>query len=94
MKKIVPIIFLLWTVSGALRAQSLHYSNTSGKANVFDLAVWTVDNNTDGLLLKAGADYGGEWTRDISINSWNAVSLLRPDVESTRCGASQITGKP
>lgn len=80
MKKIIPIIFLLWIVFSALHAQSLHYSNTSGKTNVFDLAVWTMDNNTDGLLLKAGADYGGEWTRDISINSWNAVSLLRPDV--------------
>ncbi|MCQ2113927.1 MAG: hypothetical protein MJY52_02565 [Bacteroidaceae bacterium] len=80
MKKIILIIFLLWIVSSALHAQSLHYSNTSGKTNVFDLAIWTMDNNTDGLLLKAGADYGGEWTRDISINSWNAVSLLRPDV--------------
>lgn len=81
MKKIFPIIFLLlWTESGALYGQSLDCGSTQGKTNVFDLAVWTVDNNTDGLLLKAGADYGGEWTRDISINSWNAVSLLRPDV--------------
>lgn len=43
-------------------------------------ALWTIDHNTDGQLLKAGADYGGEWTRDISINSWNAVSLLRPEI--------------
>lgn len=43
-------------------------------------ALWTINHNTDSLLLKAGADYGGEWTRDISINSWNAVSLLRPEV--------------
>ena len=81
MKKIIPIIFLLLsTVPGLLCAQSLNFGSTSGKTNAFDLAVWTVDNNTDGLLLKAGADYGGEWTRDISINSWNAVSLLRPEV--------------
>lgn len=42
-------------------------------------AIWTIDHNTtEDSLLKAGADYGGEWTRDIAINSWNAVSLLRP----------------
>lgn len=44
------------------------------------VAIRTIDRNTEGRLLKAGADYGGEWTRDISMNSWNAVSLLRPDI--------------
>ncbi len=81
MKNVVLILFtLLCTAPALLCAQSLHDGSATGKTNVFDLAVWTVDNNTDGLLLKAGADYGGEWTRDISINSWNAVSLLRPAV--------------
>ncbi|MDO5447212.1 MAG: hypothetical protein Q4F34_05500 [Prevotellaceae bacterium] len=51
-----------------------------GLQKSLQLALWTIDHNTDGQLLKAGADYGGEWTRDISINSWNAASLLRPDV--------------
>ena len=46
----------------------------------FQLAVRTVDINTRRGILAAGGDYGGEWTRDISINSWNGVSLLRPDV--------------
>ena len=40
----------------------------------------------DGLLetprpvILAGLDYGRPWTRDASINSWNAGSLLVPDV--------------
>lgn len=44
------------------------------------VAIRTIDRNTEDRLLKAGADYGGEWTRDISMNSWNAVSLLRPEI--------------
>ena len=60
MKKVASILFTLLTAApGLLCAQSLHDGSTPGKTNVFDLAVWTVDNNTDGLLLKAGADYGG-----------------------------------
>jgi glycogen debranching enzyme len=47
--------------------------------HAFYLALNTIDNNTHNGILAAGADYGGEWTRDISINSWNCVSLLRPD---------------
>lgn len=39
-----------------------------------------MDNNTNDSLLKAGGNYGGEWTRDISINGWNAASLLRPKI--------------
>ena len=34
----------------------------------------------EGGILAAGGDYGGEWTRDIAINSWNGVSLIRPKV--------------
>ena len=81
MKKIISIIFLLLlTAPGLLCAQSQNFGSAPDKTDILDLAVWTVDHNTDGLLLKAGADYGGEWTRDIAINSWNAVSMLRPDV--------------
>src|SRR5208283_527582 len=40
----------------------------------------TVDINIRRGILAAGGDYGGEWTRDIAINSWNGVSLFRPQV--------------
>jgi len=48
--------------------------------DAFKLAVQTVDINIRRGILAAGGDYGGEWTRDISINSWNGVSLFRPKV--------------
>ncbi len=44
----------------------------------YELAVSTVENNIDGGLITAGGEYGGEWTRDASINAWNAGSLLFP----------------
>jgi hypothetical protein len=46
----------------------------------FGLAVKTVDMNIKDSLLKAGAGYGGEWTRDASMNAWNGASLLRPKI--------------
>jgi hypothetical protein len=49
-------------------------------SEAFTLAVQTVDINTRRGILAAGGDYGGEWTRDIAINSWNCASLLRPKV--------------
>lgn len=55
-------------------------SNDKGLNEAFKLALGTVDINTRRGILAAGTDYGGEWTRDISINSWNAASLLRPQV--------------
>ena len=48
--------------------------------DAFRLAAQTVDINIRRGILAAGGDYGGEWTRDIAINSWNGVSLLRPKV--------------
>jgi hypothetical protein len=48
--------------------------------DAFKLATQTVDINIRRGILAAGGDYGGEWTRDISINSWNGVSLFRPKV--------------
>ena len=48
--------------------------------DAFKLAVNTIDINTRRGILAAGADYGGDWTRDIAINSWNCVSLLRPEL--------------
>lgn len=55
----------------------------------FKLAVRTVDINTRRGILAAGGDYGGEWTRDIAINSWNGVSLFRPNVaEASLCSVT------
>ena len=33
-----------------------------------------------GTFIRAGGDYQTPWTRDSSINSWNAASLLSPEV--------------
>jgi glycogen debranching enzyme len=33
-----------------------------------------------GTFIRAGGDYQTPWTRDTSINSWNAASLLSPEV--------------
>ena len=54
----------------------------TGKSNLdkaFTLAVETLFKNTPDSLIKAGGSYGGEWTRDVSINSWNAAALLMPE---------------
>ena len=77
MKKIF-IVFLIFNFSSAF-AQTLTSSNRL-IADAFKLSANTVDINTRRGILAAGGDYGGDWTRDISINSWNGVSLLRPDV--------------
>ncbi|GAB3906685.1 hypothetical protein GCM10028826_10620 [Mucilaginibacter boryungensis] len=55
-------------------------SDNAALIDAFKLAVNTVDINVRRGILAAGGDYGGEWTRDIAINSWNGVSLLRPKV--------------
>jgi hypothetical protein len=77
MKGIVTSFFLV--ISMQLVAQELTSDNPDIK-DAFRLALQTVDINTRRGILAAGGDYGGEWTRDIAINSWNGVSLLRPDV--------------
>ena len=54
----------------------------TGKPDIdkaFTLAVETLFKNTPDSLIKAGGEYGGEWTRDVSINSWNAAALLMPE---------------
>ncbi len=55
-------------------------SNNKDLNDGFNLAVKIIDGNVRNGILAAGGDYGGEWTRDIAINSWNGVSLLRPAV--------------
>ena len=77
MKKTVIVLFLF--LSFYSFSQEL-ISNNIEINDAFKLAVQTMDINTRRGILAAGGDYGGEWTRDISINSWNAVNLLRPQV--------------
>ena len=77
MKKIVFVLFVLFTQSSM--GQQIISGNPS-LDEAFKLAVLTVDINTRRGILAAGGDYGGEWTRDIAINSWNGVSLFRPKV--------------
>lgn len=60
-------------------AQQFNCDNTEIE-EAYNLAVKTVDINVRRGILAAGGDYGGEWTRDIAINSWNGVSLLRPAI--------------
>ena len=45
----------------------------------FKLAVETLYRNSFDEVIRAGGEYGGEWTRDVSINSWNAAALLIPE---------------
>jgi hypothetical protein len=70
---------LMLFVSLSVYSQELS-SNNPFINDAFKLAVQTVDINVRRGILAAGGDYGGEWTRDIAINSWNGVSLLRPAV--------------
>ncbi|MCP9611857.1 MGH1-like glycoside hydrolase domain-containing protein [Coprobacter tertius] len=75
MKKIIFLSCVL--IPGLGWAQQIK-TETPLIDGAFAVAVKTIDDNTESNLIEAGADYGGEWTRDISINSWNACSLLRP----------------
>lgn len=81
MKKFSAVIYMFLIGSSLIFSQHLKISNAEKDsliAKAFNLAVWTIDHNTHDGVLAAGADYGGEWVRDISINSWNGASLLRP----------------
>lgn len=78
MKK--TILFLTLLFSAALVQGQTLRTGDAQLDRAFALAVRTVDLNTADSLLKAGSGYGGEWTRDIAINTWNGVSLLRPDI--------------
>ena len=60
-------------------AQELSSDNPAIK-DAFTLAIQTMDINTRRGILAAGGDYGGEWTRDLAINSWNGASVFRPIV--------------
>lgn len=47
---------------------------------VFGIATETLYRNVKDSIINAGGTYGGEWTRDVSINSWNAANMLIPEV--------------
>jgi len=48
--------------------------------SAYNLAVKTVFQNISKKgLIKAGYEYGGEWTRDISINTRNACNTICPE---------------
>ena len=77
MKKLLYILIVSFSTN--VFAQ-IFVSDNPHLNDAFKLAIQTVDINTRRGILAAGGDYGGEWTRDIAINSWNAASLLRPVV--------------
>jgi glycogen debranching enzyme len=76
---ILSSIFIILTGPLTTHAQKISSDNAQ-LADAFNLAINTVDINVRRGVLAAGGDYGGEWTRDIAINSWNCASLLRPQV--------------
>lgn len=78
MRKLVAILLFVISANN-LFSQKIVCDNPY-ISDAFRLAVNTVDINTRRGVLAAGGDYGGEWVRDIAINSWNGVSLIRPKV--------------
>lgn len=75
----IKFLFLLLFLPISLGAQELTCDNTNIQ-DAYNLAVNTMNINVRRGILAAGGDYGGEWVRDIAINSWNGASLLRPKV--------------
>lgn len=49
----------------------------------------TLRGNVEAGIIKAGGAYGGEWTRDVAINVWNAANLLLP--EEAECSLWHVT---
>jgi len=78
-KRFTNFFVLLSFFSIQLHAQTILSNNQQLEA-AYRLAVNTVKFNTHDSILAAGADYGGEWVRDISINIWNGVSFFSPEV--------------
>ncbi|WP_158799062.1 hypothetical protein [Pedobacter sp. L105] len=75
----IGLFLLVVSKPFSVSAQKIKSDNPS-LVDAFNLAVNTVDINVRRGVLAAGGDYGGEWVRDIAINSWNCASLLRPQV--------------
>lgn len=77
-KHIIPAI-LAGILAMQGHAQQLDTHNEK-LDKVFQIATQTLYKNVKDNIIKAGGSYGGEWTRDISINTWNAANLLLPEV--------------
>ena len=76
-KKIFAAVALLSLSLGTASAQIVPELKTGNQKvdNTFKLSVEILYRNTKNNLITAGGEYGGEWTRDCSINSWNAASF-------------------
>lgn len=65
----------------AARSEEKPFRTDNPKVDeAWELALLTVRHNVHDGILAAGADYGGEWTRDIAINTWNGIDLFLPEV--------------
>ncbi|MBR1627035.1 MAG: hypothetical protein IJ681_07810 [Bacteroidales bacterium] len=71
-------VLLILAALNNITAQQL-YTDNAVVNDAFSLAVNTLYKNSPDSLIKAGGEYGGEWTRDVSINAWNASTLLIPE---------------
>lgn len=78
MKKLLLIFFLNLLLCEAYTQTIL--CDNSRIEDAYNLAINTIKINVRHGILAAGGDYGGEWTRDIAINSWNCVSVIMPEV--------------
>ena len=88
MKKSLFALFLGGFCCSGVSAQMLD-TNRPSIDKVFHIATETLYNNVKDSIIHAGGTYGGEWTRDISINAWNASNLLIP--EATRYSLWSVT---
>lgn len=79
MKKTLFALLLGGLCCSGISAQVLE-TNRPAVDNVFHIATETLYGNVKDSIIHAGGTYGGEWTRDISINAWNAANLLLPEV--------------
>lgn len=91
MKKFLALIVAVSCAAQVFAARDYPVLSSSDTllVSAFDLALRTVENNIENGIVKAGGDYGGEWTRDASINAWNAGSLIFP--EETRNSLWAVT---
>lgn len=80
-------ITALWALAGFVSCaprnngpERLFETDNPRVNEAWELAEKTVRYNIRDSILAAGADYGGEWTRDVAINTWNGTDLFIPEV--------------
>lgn len=71
-----PVGIDRWVAAPTLEIKGTPAAEFSG---AYQLALRVMEYNLHDGLLEAGKGYG-TWTRDSSINAWNAASLLMPEV--------------